>query len=218
MARNKTTNKKRKNGRGGRRSVSTREERMIPYLEPHFSKRTQIVETRLYVTPITITTVAATNYTTVQSFSLGSFQGFANLVGTYGEYRPIRGEIYYTPFAHLSGNSTGQAVFPPWGGAVIDYANSAAVASFSVLFKGDTKKMFYIVSVPEQKMQEPGCVQRWSVRLDMLPDQEWISNATTNTNFFYWKPYVPSTSSQQSINVGYLWGWMDFQFRASAAI
>ncbi len=191
---------------------------MIPYLDPHFSKRTQIVETRLYMTPITISTTAATNYTTVQSISLGSFQGFANLVGTYGEYRPIRGEIYYSPYMHKTGNQSGSGILLPFGGAVIDYANSTAIASFAVLFKADTKKMFYLWSVPEQQLKEPGCVQRWPIRLDMLPDQEWISNATTNTTFCHWKPYVPSTSDLTTAAVGYLWGWMDFQFRAAAAI
>jgi hypothetical protein len=191
---------------------------MIPYLDPHFSKRTQIIETRLYLTPVTITTAAGTAYTTVQAISLGSYQGFANLVGTYGEYRPIRGEILYSPFLHLSGNASGIPIAIPWGGAVIDYANATAVASFAVLFKADTKKMFFIYTTPEQKMVEPGAVQRWPIRLDMLPDQEWISNATTNTNFCYWKPYVPSTASQVSASAGYLWGWMDFQFRAAAAI
>lgn len=218
MSRNRTNNKKRKQGRGGRRGVSSREERMIPYLEPHFSKRTQIIETRLYFSPVTITTAAGTAYTTVAAISLGSYQGFANLVGQYGEYRPIRGEMYYTPFLHISGNSGGNAITVPWGGAVIDYSNSTAIASFAQLFKADTKKMMFLYSAPEQKLVEPGCVQRWSIRLDQLPDQEWISNSTTNTNFCWWKPYVPSTASVVSAAAGYLWGWMDFQFRASAAV
>jgi hypothetical protein len=191
---------------------------MIPYLEPHFSKRTQIVETRLYLTPVAIITTAATNYTTVHSNSLGSYQGFANLVGNYGEYRPIRGELYYTPINHRSGNNGGVSVDEAWGGAVIDYANSSAIASFNVLFKADTKKMLYLVGAPEQQLKEPGCVARWSVRLENLPDQEWISNATTNTNFFYWKPFFPTTAAMTTATQGYLWGWMDFQFRGAAAI
>jgi hypothetical protein len=191
---------------------------MIPYLDATFSKRTQIIETRLYLTPVTITLATATDFTTVTTLTLGAYQGFANLVGTYGEYRAIRGELYYTPNSRLVPTTSGGAYQPvPLGLAVIDYANSAGIASFAVGMKADTKKIFYPNSEPSQKVVEPGCVQRWSIRLDQLPDQEWIANSVTNTAFCYWKPFIPANATTGAA-AGILWGWMDFQFRGSAAI
>lgn len=189
--------------------------RDIPYLLPTFDKKTQYLEIRLFFGPLTLSTVAATAYNTVQAIQASIFTNFTDMASVFDEYRIVKGSVNYCPTTHLMptawGASTGFAV------AAIDYANSGVFSAQAAAQSHDSKKYFYSVAVPYQKHNQGYGVAKWDILPEKLPDQDWIITSTATTVFAYWKPYMEADNSPGTGENGHLFGWMDFQFRGLSA-
>lgn len=194
--------------------------RDIPYFIPDFRKETQIVEARLYYLS-DVNTVAATAFTTVTSFTAAGFNNFSDFASIFDEYRLGKvGKVSYTPVTYVNVNGT-FAIDCGFCIACIDYGVSSANGSQLAAWSHDNKQMFYLVSHPgaTQSKGNYGKEGRahWTVEPEPLPDQDWIPSTTSNTVFYYWKPYMAAASSPGTGKVGVLLGWHDFQFRGMAA-
>lgn len=189
--------------------------RDIPYFLPDFRKETQIVEARLYYLSV-VATVAATAFNTVTSFSATGFNNFADFASIFDEYRITTGRVNYVPTTYVGtaawSNDTGFCI------ACIDYGVSSANGTQLAAYSHDNKKMFNLVNVKgEKEIDGMTGTASWFIDPEPLPDQDWIPSTTSNTVFYYWKPYMEAANSPGTGTVGRLLGWHDFQFRGMAA-
>jgi hypothetical protein len=186
----------------------------IPYLLPDFGKGTQYIEIRLQLTPVTITTVAATLYNTVISINAAAFNNFSDFAGIFDEYRMIGGEIAYQPTTMLV-----PAAWTAFGfiSAAIDYGVNTAFGSLNAVLSHDTKKLFSLTAFSGFKVTTTKGIASWPIQLEKLPDKEWIPVTVSNTNVAFWKPFMAAADSPGSGNTGFVFGYLDFQFRGLAA-
>jgi len=184
----------------------------IPYGSSLFIKGTQTPVLRLPLTLQAVTTTASTLYILVVAISASSFLNFSDLALVFSEYRVIRGELEYHAVTFI-GNTTAGYVTNSFGVAVIDYVDQTVLASLDAGNAFDTKKFFGLNSYPGAFVTNGDTAATWPLQFERLPDEEWITTATTNTKFAFWKPYFPGASIVATGTAGYLAGWMDFQFR-----
>lgn len=189
--------------------------REIPYLLPSFGKTTQYIEVRLYMTVQNIVTSAGTAYNSVLNLQASVFNNFTDFAGIFDEYRVIEGMVAYMPMTSYTpvtwNGSYGPLV------AVIDYGISTALGSTTAAVSHDNKQFFQLVNNGSQKINPNYGVAKWPVKLERLPDQDWLLASNSAQNFAYWKPYMVSTDSPGAGTTGFVWGWMDFQFRGMSA-
>jgi hypothetical protein len=180
----------------------------IPFNWSTFFKGTQAPTIRLYLARTDVTQVNNTANSSVLQVSAAQFLNFSDLAAVFDEYRVIGGEILYfqqiIADAHLV---TEVAV------GVIDYDNATALGSFDAGASHDTKKYFMLRGVTPEKVEASPC--RWPMKFEKLPDQDWIDSATTSTVFCSWKIFCNGADVVGTTSVGFLQGWMDFQFRGS---
>jgi hypothetical protein len=187
----------------------------IPYLLPSFGKTTQYIEVRLYLTVSPITTVIGTLYNTVFGFSGSTFNNFSDFAGIFDEYRVLRGEACYFSSMHYFPGTASSAL----GACVaaIDYGVSAAFTTTTAAVSHDNKRFFFFVSGASQKNNPLYGCAKWPIIFEKLPDQDWLPVTTNNQNFAYWKPFMAAADSPGNTTTGFLWAWMDFQFRGMSA-
>lgn len=188
--------------------------RDIPFLLPGIDKKSQIVEVRLVTDYISVTTVNATAYTTVQAFAFSTFSNSADLKNVFDEVRPIRGKVYYIPRYIYGGNSAGAAIMEV-GGAAIDFANASAFGSSASMLQHDNHVMFTLLQVTQPataRRRFDLCSAEWDILFDGSPDKNW-QDASASTNVAWWKPYFNPGDVTAGVTVGYLVAEMDFQFR-----
>lgn len=186
----------------------------IPFNWSEFFKGTQAPTLRLYLFSNVIATTASTNLATVLSLTAAQFQHFTDLAAVFDEYRPIGAEIEFVPNAwpYFQNGASHQAHLSTAIG-VIDYDNATALANLDEALEYDTRKWFYLTAAPDTAEK---CTTHWPVILEKLPDQTWLDTTVTNTVFANWKMFCNGADIDFSnARVGYLVGWMDFQFRAS---
>lgn len=187
----------------------------IPYLLPSFGKTTQYVEVRLYLTVQNITTATSTAYTSVLNIQASVFNNFTDFAGIFDEYRVIEGEIAYFPTTNINPTTwtsgSGACV------AAIDYGISTALGSTTAAVSHDNKRFFHLVNTTATKNNPSYGQVKWPVKLEKLPDQDWLLASNSAQNFAYWKPYMAASDSPGAGVTGFLWGWMDFQFRGMSA-
>jgi len=198
-------------------SLTTRRRRKdredIPFGFPMFFKGTQAPVIRLYMSNTTITTAASTIYSTVFTVSASTLLNFSDFAACFDEYRVLRGEIQYVPFV-TAANSTPSVSAQGFCVAVVDYANSGALASLSTALSHDTRRLFSLIV--NARVKPAIAIERWPLQFEKLPDEEWISVSTTGTAFAYWKPFAGTIHGLGNNDVGYLMGWVDVQFRGQA--
>jgi hypothetical protein len=188
--------------------------REIPFLLPDIRKKTQIVEVRLTSDFIAITTVAATAYTTVVPIIHSSFTNQVDLINVFEEVRPVRGKVYYVPRFSMVGVN-GAASLRDIGGAVVDFANNAALVSTATLLDHDNVVTFPLFSSSDRQKnigRFPQATAQWSVLPDWLPSEAWEDTSSVSA-FAWWKPYFAVADVTTSGTVGYAILEMDFQYR-----
>lgn len=185
--------------------------RDIPFLLPHFDKKTQIVEIHLITDYKNITISSGNAYTTVQSVAFSDFPNAASIDDLFDECRPIRGRVYYIPRYTVSTTGAIHTV----GGAAIDYVDSGVFGSSGAMLDHDNHVLFPLYSTfGTQKggRRNPISTGNWLIEFDGTPDKNW--EITTNTTAkCYWKPYFAAGDVTTSATVGYLVFELDWQLR-----
>lgn len=188
--------------------------REIPFNISSFMKGTQYPTLRLYQQRVLINTTAATVVNSVIQATAASFLNFADLANIFDEYRPIRGELYvYNMYHNFQPNAAiGSPAAPAVG--VIDYNDTTALASYDAGLSYDTHRIFVVYPTVITSPPKPN---RWPLRFEELPDQEWIPTSTDTTAFASLKLYADGTDIFNASRVLMTTGWMDFQFRGQDA-
>lgn len=188
--------------------------REIPFNISSFMKGTQYPTLRLYQQQVLINTTAATAVNSVIQATAASFLNFADLANIFDEYRPIRGELYVYNIQSnfIPSAAVGVQCVPAVG--VIDYNDTTALASFDAGLSYDTHKVFILYPTTILNPPKPN---RWTMKFEELPDQEWIPSSTDTTAFASLKLYAAGTDIYTATRVLMTTGWMDFQFRGQDA-
>jgi hypothetical protein len=182
-------------------------ETFLPYLLPSILKGTQVVQIRLTLSAYKITVASGVSYTTVLAVDAAKFANFLDCADLFDEYRFVKGSLQY----HAANNAVTNTNF---GGAAIDYSIATAFGSFDAMAAHDTHKVGHFNNFAS--FDSGKARFKWPIILDGVPDQEWSPTTSTGTVVCYWKPFINSSFIQSSEDIGFLLGWMDFQFRGLA--
>lgn len=181
--------------------------RDIPYLLPSFDKGTQYAQVRLHLTPVPLNLTSGNAYTSVLPINMSVFSNFGDICAVFSEYRFLEGEVQHFPDELSSVNAQFAGI------AGIDYSSGTALTSYESAAQYDTRKFFYFAVQASQSLHPTKGATAWPVKIEKLPDMDWISTSTTNTNVAWWKPYIPAAKVAANLSGGSLYGWFDFQFR-----
>lgn len=188
----------------------------IPWKWAQFYEKTQFPTIRLWYAHDDVDTTSGNAVLDVMPINLGEFLNFADFTGAFDEFRPIGGEMEYHSVSD-SNTPTGAtaARYLGTGVVVIDYGDGNALTTFDNGISFDTREFFNLFHSPTKAKNEPVRLPVW---LEPLPDQEWLSVTTGSaTNFAWMKFYVEANHVIPTANeVGFVTGWMDFQWRQAS--
>jgi hypothetical protein len=177
--------------------------KFIPFLPTEWRDGTQVPTIRVYYVGDDIVSTGGSDILSVSDVSAQEFSGMVELLQVFSEYRPVCGELKYTPQVNVSlRNASGIDYHAVVVGGV-DYHNGNPYGSRSDALANDTSKQFH-----------GNHEKSWKFEFDFAPDQAWEPATSQTTDFAYLKFYSDSTlGCQASQTFGHIWGWMDFQFR-----
>jgi hypothetical protein len=183
--------------------LSGKKSRNIPFFPVDWAKGTQCPTFRLYTDQTLLTTTGAGVLDTVFQIRGDNYLNMTDIAAVFDEYRPVRAELEYIPLQNVTAYNGSGFSWRGWSVGVVDYDDVTALTSYAGGLAYDTHKNFQIVDR-----------ERWNVKFDFVPDQEWTDTATLTTAFASVKVYGSgSTGLANSQDYGSFVGWCEFQFR-----
>jgi hypothetical protein len=172
----------------------------IKSIKNMFRGETQMFTFRLYSTPSQVTSGVAGTIVTTVDVTFGSLPFASQLASIFDEFRIVKGEIIYFPYAHRTYDSSATGAVPSVLMAVMDYDSAGALASYTAAWR-DTCVISGTNDENIVKFEPKG-----------QPDLVWETTATTTTVKGTWKAYADRCSI--SSTYGRLQSWFDVEFRA----
>jgi len=174
----------------------------IPYSPAHFLFGTQNPSIKMTSVSAAIIASVAGYPVTVISVTAGSLTNFASLAAVFDEYRFID-VTFFTAVQVIEGASN---TVPRLVAQVIDYDDSAALASFDKALEYDTKKVINWDARVSPSMHE------FKAYIEHLPDSEWITTASASYVPVYLK-FISDLNFSASTQIGRTWYTATIQFR-----
>jgi hypothetical protein len=174
----------------------------IPYSPAHFLFGTQNPSLRLTSVSSSIVASVAGYPVTVISVTAGSLLNFSSLAAVFDEYRFID-VTFYTAVQVIEAASN---TAPRLVAQVIDYDDSAVLASFDSALEYDTHKV-----ICWDARASPGLHEE-KAYIEHLPDSEWITTASASVVPVYLK-FISDYNFSASANIGRTWYTATIQFR-----